>query len=165
MDFNRHRTQKHVSDDDKFNKLLDAGTKDAYARAWHRIERGLRLNRIRIFIDDISEQYTLSDRERAELFDYLLSLLDKKLLNTLKVIQYDQTTERIVSIKGLEIKRNEKGDITWDFNLKKQRGDTTRKKKKDDIPSVSTENNDICVKIDAIDELKDENILEQSALD
>jgi hypothetical protein len=145
--------------DDKFKNLLETSARDAYSRAWHRIERGLRLNRMRIFIQDVSEQYAMTEKERIALFDYLQDLLDKKHLNTLKVVIYDQTKQRIVTIKGLDLKRTEEGVLTWDFNTKKVQ--TTRKKKKEDAPSVSTQSNKIDEEENKEDsELKDIDQLE-----
>lgn len=132
MDFNRHKTQKNPtpSENEKLKSMIEASTNDAYSRAWHRIERGLRLNRIRLFINDIADQYNMTDKERADLFEFLQKLLDKKQLNTLKVVNYDQATQKITTIKGLEMTRNEAGVLEWTFNVKKVRPDATRKKKK-----------------------------------
>jgi hypothetical protein len=153
MDHPRHnKTQKKISEydqkndvlanpSDSFRTLLEEGARDAYSRQWHRLERGLRLNRIRIFIEDISPQYSLTISEKEGLFEFLRNALDKKLLNTLKVVVYDQSTQRITTIKGLELKRNDNGVLHYDFSSKKSRTtDTTRKKKKgDELPSVSTD--------------------------
>lgn len=149
----RHRTQKksindappsdatpatHVPSEERFKHLLEAGARDAYDRPWHRIERGLRLNRIRIFIDEIAPQYDMTKQEKEELFIFLQKAHDNRLLNTLKVVQYDTHTKRIQSIKGLEIKRDERGILRANFNTAKPRVDATRKKKKaSDLPSVS----------------------------
>lgn len=175
MDSVRHKTQKKPTStvtsatktnyeydtDDKFKNLLETSARDAYSRAWHRIERGLRLNRMRIFIQDVSEQYMMTEKERSALFDYLQDLLDKKHLNTLKVVIYDQTAQRIVTIKGLDLKRTEDGILMWDFNTKKVQ--TTRKKKKgEEAPSVSTHSNKIDEEENKEDELKD---IEQLELD
>ena len=51
-----------------FRALLEEGAREAYSRQWHRLERGLRLNRIRLFIEDISPQFQLSKDEKDELF-------------------------------------------------------------------------------------------------
>jgi hypothetical protein len=77
--------------------------------------------------------------EKEQLFIFLQKALDKKLLNTLKVVIYDQTAQRITTIKGLEIKRTVEGVLTYEFVIKKPRTDSTRKKRKgDEAPSVST---------------------------
>jgi hypothetical protein len=149
MDSNRHKTHKKIVTDDEpineiiepedtFKSLLEDSAKEAYSRPWHRLERGLRLNRLRIFIEDISPQFLLSKDDKTALFIYLQKALDKKLLNTLKVVNYDQDTQRITTIKGLEIIRTDINTIKWSLNAKKTRPDTTRKRKKEEVPSVST---------------------------
>lgn len=140
MDTHRNKTQKNTTADmgsmvvseneDRFKKLLDAGTQLAFNRPWHRIERGLRLNRLRIFIEEISPQYDLSKENKEAIFLFLQKALDKKLLNTLKVVQYDPDTQRIVAIKGLEIKQDSNGQWKASFNAKSQKTDSTRKKKR-----------------------------------
>lgn len=126
--------------DEKFKTLLEDSAREAYSRPWHRIERGLRLNRLRIFIEEISKQYNMSDEEKESFFIFLQKALDKKLLNTLKIVNYDQEKQRIIIIRCLEIKRNQEGVLKWGFNTKKQKVDTaaTRKRRKED-PSVSTQ--------------------------
>lgn len=51
------------------------------------------------------------------------------------MVQYEPETQRIVTIKGLEMKRNQEGVLKW---ILKQKTEGTRKKKKDE-PSVSTQ--------------------------
>jgi hypothetical protein len=152
MDSQRHKTQKKTNIENEnqiklepeanptFKTLLEDSAREAYSRPWHRIERGLRLNRLRIFIEDISTQYDMTKDEKDGFFLFLQKALDKKLLNTLKVVNYDQETQRITTIRGLEVKRNPEGILKWCFSNKKQKPDGTRKKKRnEEIPSVSTD--------------------------
>jgi hypothetical protein len=129
------------SNDESFALLLDDGVKDAYIRPWHRIERGLRLNRLRLYIDEIAPEHSMSDQEKEALFVYFQKALDKKLLNTLKIVQYDQEKQKIISIKGFEVKRTPEGQLKWDLVAKKVKTEsakaatktaTTRKKKQKD---------------------------------
>lgn len=127
----RHKTLKHPVTDqenstDPFKNLLEDSAREAYARPWHRIERGLRLNRIRMFIEMMTEKWSMTKEEKEGLFLFLQKALDKKLLNTLKVVQYDQQIQQILLIKGLEIKRNSEGILKWGFSTKKE---ATRKRK------------------------------------
>lgn len=148
MDSHRHKTQKRHNDSpyprggpgptERLQQLLEEGAKDAYSRQWHRIERGLRLNRIRLFIDEIAVEYAMNKEEKDHLFLFLQKALDKKLLNTLKVVEYDPDTQRILSIKGLDMKRTDAGKLVYELKDGKRVGpDTTRKRKKEDMPSVS----------------------------
>lgn len=146
MDTQRHnKTHKKTANDvdneqdDTFKNLLEDSAREAYSRPWHRIERGLRLNRLRIFVEEIAPQYEMTKDEKEDFFVFLQKALDKKLLNTLKVVIYDQEKQRIVTIRGLEIKRNQEDVLKWGFSIKKQRTDATRKKRRDELPSVSTQ--------------------------
>ena len=57
--------------DETFKVLLEDSAREAYSRPWHRIERGLRLNRLRIFVEDIAPQYVMSKEEKDDFFIYL----------------------------------------------------------------------------------------------
>jgi hypothetical protein len=111
--------------EESFKTLLDGGVKNAYNRPWHRIERGLRLNRLRKYIDDISASNEMSDGEKEELFVFFQKALDKKLLNTLKVVQYDQEKQHIVSIKGFDLKRVD-GVLKWELSVKKVKSESAK---------------------------------------
>ena len=159
MDSQRHKTQKRhnytpyqkigPTNAEQLQLHLEQGAKNAYSRQWHRIERGLRLNRLRLFIEEISNEYAMNKEEKDDLFLFLQKALDKKLLNTLKIVQYDSDTQRILSIKGMSIKRNDLDKLVFHLESKeskeskepkKVRPDTTRKRKKEDVPSVSVPN-------------------------
>ena len=111
--------------EESFKTLLDDGVKNAYSRPWHRIERGLRLNRLRRYIDDIAVHNEMSDEEKEGLFVFFQKALDKKLLNTLKVVQYDQEKQHIVSIKGFELKRVD-GVLKWELVAKKVKAESAK---------------------------------------
>ena len=159
----RHKTHKNAiveplgeekPMDDSLKKLLDGGVRIALQRPWHRIERGLRLGRLRQFIDDVAPQYHMIDKDKESFFTFLQKSLDNKLLNTIKVVDYDQETERIRTIKGLEIKRNQEGNLRWAFSSKTVKKEAGTRKKKKPEPSVSTI-------IDPLSETKIEEKMEQ----
>ncbi len=146
MESVRHKTVKKYSVDDEpgtsdqqdtFRSLLEDSTKEAYSRPWHRLERGLRLNRLRIFTEDIAPQFALTKDEKEYIFQFLQKALDKKLLNTLKVVVYDTAIQKITKINGLEIKRNPEQQVKIGFATKKIKTIGTRKKTKDEFPSIS----------------------------
>ena len=124
---------------DTFHTMLDGGVQTAYARQWHRIERGLRLNRLRLYIEEIAAEYNMTDADKDNVFLFLQKALDKKLLNTLKVVDYDKDKQKINSIKGFELKRTADGILKCEIAPKKIKtecaktaikpGVATRKKK------------------------------------
>ncbi len=152
MESARHKTLKKYSAEDEptvsgqqdtLKALLEDSTKEAYSRPWHRLERGLRLNRLRIFIEDIALQFSLTKDEKDHIFVFLQKALDKKLLNTLKVVVYDTEIQKITKINGLEIKRSADGQVKIGFAAKKVKPVGTRKKTKDEIPSISANNHQV----------------------
>ncbi len=83
------------------SNLLDAETASTLlTKPWLRLERGLRLQKFRAFVEAFPG---LSAPERTALFDFLVKANDAKQLNTKSVIQYEGG--KIVSIKGLKIIR------------------------------------------------------------
>ena len=131
MDVPRHTVKR--TDAISLSTMLEDGARDAYMRPWHRIERGLRLNRLRIYTEELSLQHHMSKEEKEKFFEFLQKSLDKKLLNTIKVVQYDQDTQRIQGIKGLELKRTAEGVLKWALVAKKTKPEGTRKKKKEEV--------------------------------
>ncbi len=110
------------------DRILDAGTADAYKRPWHRLERGLRLNRLRSFVDDEVARITLTDAESAQLLGLLQKALDKKMLNSKTTVIYDQDEEKIKEIKGLVSHRGADGILRYQF-VEKRVGQTMRRKR------------------------------------
>ena len=83
------------------SNLLDAETASTLlTKPWLRLERGLRLQKFRAFVEAFPG---LSAPERTALFDFLVKANDAKQLNTKSVIQYEGG--KIISIKGLKIIR------------------------------------------------------------
>lgn len=128
---NKNKTQRRLPNDEaSLNKILDESVKDAYKRPWHRLERGLRLNRLRAFVEDEKHKLSLTQFESASLLTVLQKSLDKKLLNSKTTVVYDQDKESILEIKGLVMHRGADGIMRYQL-LEKKPGSTLRKKKED----------------------------------
>jgi hypothetical protein len=113
-----------------FLKFLDVKTEDAYTRPWHRLERGLRLNRLRLFSKDETEKFHLGEKDQHALFILLTKALDKKLLNSKTTVVYDQEKQKILEIKGLVL--HTLADGTTQFQLTERKNAVTLRKKRDD---------------------------------
>ena len=86
---------------------------NAFRRPWHRLERGLRMNRLRKFSDDEAKRLKLSETEKNNLFILLNKSLEKKLLNSKTAVIYDQDEEKITEIKGLVSHRTSTGETLF----------------------------------------------------
>lgn len=104
---------------DQFMKFLVTNSEDAFTRPWHRLERGMRLNRLRRFVDEEAQRFHLVEDEKNELFTMLTKSLDKKQLNSKSIVNYDPEQQKILEIKGLNYHRNAEGRILFQINEKK----------------------------------------------
>lgn len=111
---------------DQFVKFLSTHSDDAFSRPWHRLERGLRLNRLRLFVKEEGERYQFTEEEQSGMFQTLTKALDKKLLNSKSVVNYDQDQQKILEIKGLTFHRQADGRTIVQF--KERKTGTIRKK-------------------------------------
>jgi hypothetical protein len=118
-----------VDQPDPFRNLLDESAREAFRRPWHRLERGLRLNRLRMYVEEMSAQCSFTTDEKSRFFAFLQNALDRKLLNTHKIVEYLPETQKIKSIKGLEVRRNPNGEAKWGFVRVKKAEGTRRVRK------------------------------------
>ena len=94
---------------DALESFLNQGVNEAFRRPWHRLERGIRLNRINLFVEEEKVRLNLSDIDTKDLHALLTKSLDKKMLNSKTNVNYDMDKERILEIKGLVMHKNAEG--------------------------------------------------------
>lgn len=94
------RNSNLVSTENMLSALLDAESKTAVLKPWLRLERGLRMRLLRVYVDNRRD---LTQSERGDLLASLVEALDKKLLNSKSQITYNTDTGDIVEINALKI--------------------------------------------------------------
>lgn len=112
---------------ESLQRLIEAEAGTAYKKPWHRLERGLRLNRLRAFTEDLALKRGLKDTERAALLSLLTKALDKKLLNSKTAVEYDMELEMITEIKPLVMHQSSNGEVLFQL-LEKRNAVTFRKR-------------------------------------
>ena len=112
---------------ESLQKLIAAEAGTAYKRPWHRLERGLRLNRLRAFTEDLAVKRGLKESEKQSLLTLLTKSLDKKMLNSKTSVEYDPDEEVIKEIKPLVMHQSATGDVLFQL-LEKRNAVTFRKK-------------------------------------
>lgn len=110
-----------------FVNFLNQEAGDAYKRPWHRLERGLRINRIRLFAEDEAARLSLTEGEKAVLLQQLMKAHERKILNSKNSVIYDPDEQKIKEIKGLVMHRNAEGTVLFQV-LEKKNAVTFRKK-------------------------------------
>ncbi len=151
MNSNRSRTQKNRNVNDlsgsafaahlqastsTFMNFLNQQAGEAYKRPWHKLEKGLRLNRLQRFVDQEAEKYSLNEFEKTNLKAQIQKAHDKKMLTSKNAVIYDQDEQLIREIKGLVMHTNAEGIRTFQV-LEKRNASTLRKK-----PSQQTNSTD-----------------------
>jgi hypothetical protein len=111
--------QSITESNNTFLQFLDANANVAYKRPWHRLERGLRLNRLRKFAEDETARFNLNTVEQDRLFSVLSKSLDKKLLNSKLIVNYDMEQEKILEIKGLVMHKLSDGSVNFQLTDRK----------------------------------------------
>ncbi len=113
--------------DKKLEDFLNLNASEAYKRPWHRLERGLRMNRLRKFVEAEKVRMSLSDQDTELLRARLEKAFEKKLLNSKSAVIYDSATETIQEIKGLVYHKSADGRMLSNF-MEKKAGVTFRRK-------------------------------------
>ena len=117
--------------------LIQTEADGAYRKAWHRLERGLRLNRLRAFTEEFAAKRGLKDSEKVALLSLLTKALDKKLLNSKTTVEYDEQEEKIKEIKPLVMHQNAAGEVL--FQLLEKRNAVTFRKRSSELPAQPEE--------------------------
>jgi hypothetical protein len=91
------------------------------------LERGIRLNRISLFVEEEKVRLNLTDVDARDLYTLLTKSLDKKMLNSKTNVNYDMDKERILEIKGLVMHKNAEGRNLFQLIEKKTASITFRK--------------------------------------
>jgi len=117
-------------------QFLNVNASEAYRRPWHRLERGLRLNRVRRFIDTEQARMTLAEADVLQLTTLLHKAMDKKMLNSKTAVVYDMEKEEIQEIKGLVYHKAADGRILSQI-VEKKAGVTFRRKAADVAPAAA----------------------------
>ena len=122
---------------DQFMKFLVTNSEDAFTRPWHRLERGMRLNRLRKFAEEEAERFQFSEQEKNELFAMLSKAIDKKQLNSKYIVNYDIDQQKILEIKGLTFHRTADNRIIFQITERKA---ATQKRRSVAEPKPSAQN-------------------------
>ena len=111
-------------------QMLNQDAGNALKRPWHKLERGLRIGRIREFVSREKDRLNLNDEDNDLLFKLLSKALDRKILNSKASVTYDHDTEKITEIKGLVSHTNAAGSTRYQI-IEMKPGSTLKKRAKE----------------------------------
>ena len=148
-DDNRNKTQRNsygtldisgalaLGFSEKTFNILSNDAVNALKRPWHKLERGLRIGRLREYVSRETQKMSLNDEDADILFKLLCKGLDRKMLSSKAAVTYDLELEKITEIKGLVAHSQASGRTKYQL-LEKKLG-TTQKKRSKDSPTTNSD--------------------------
>lgn len=131
MSGNNFATHLHTSTNN-FVSFLNQEANNAFKRPWHKLEKGLRMNRLRKFSEDEGTRLGLSEADKTALLSQLLKAFSKNILNSKSAVIYEPEEEAIKEIKGLVMHRAADGRVL--FQILEKRNAVTFRKKNNQAP-------------------------------
>lgn len=115
---------------DDLLKKLEAEKELRFKKPWAKLEKGNKLNRLNLYIEDETEEKELSEDTSKKLKKLLHTIFEKGILSKSSEIEYCNETCKILNIKNL-VYDEDKNE--YNFNLpKKVVKPTTKSKSKID---------------------------------
>ena len=124
---------------EKTFQMLSTDAGNALKRPWHKLERGLRIGRLREYVARETEKMHLNPEDADFLFKLLSKGLDRKMLSSKAAVLYDHDTEKILEIKGLVA--HSTADGRTKYQLLEKKIVTTQKKRGPQPPKELLANN------------------------
>jgi hypothetical protein len=99
---------KSINDMNILEKYLNDTTETNKTERWNKLDKTIKMKKIMDFIDGYSEENNYSESEKLSLIVYLKDCLDKKKLMRVKDVVYDNNTDTLMSIPGLQYNKTSK---------------------------------------------------------
>lgn len=120
---------------EKTFQMLSNDAENALKRPWHKLERGLRIGRLREYVARETEKMKLCEEDSQALFKLLCVGLDRKMLSSKAAVTYDHEKEQITEVKGLVSHSASTGRTKYQLLEKKATG-TQKKRSSKETPTL-----------------------------
>ena len=87
---------------------LENSGDDRFKLPWNKLEKGMKMNRILIYVDSQKKEYSLSDNQTKDLKNILFRGCENGLFNKINDVKYDEEQCLIESFKQLEFNESSK---------------------------------------------------------
>ena len=98
---NRKITQENFETDENIRSLLEKEKEEIYKQSWNKLDNGMKINRLKVFVKQEVEKNNLTSDERISLMKLLLNACRQNKLNRNSDVIYDKETCLIKEIKVL----------------------------------------------------------------
>ena len=97
-----------LEDMDQEEEDKDEKPDPRFTLPWNKLEKGVKMNRLLIFIQSQREEHTLTEQQSKELKNLLFKACENGLFNKISDVEYDESKAEIKSIKNLEFNESSK---------------------------------------------------------
>jgi|TARA_Y100000389_G_C17425602_1_gene499344 hypothetical protein len=104
----RRLQQETFESDENIRTLLEKEKEDIFKQTWNKLENGLKINRLKIYIENEQKEKNLSKEQTDQLTNILLTSCHQNKLNRNSDVIYDRTECIITNIKILKMNENGK---------------------------------------------------------
>ena len=123
---NRKAVDSHETDE-KIKKLLNKEKKNYYNQNWNKLDNGMKINRIKLFVTSEKDKNSLNDTQTENLKKLLINACTSGKLNKSSDIVYNKEEGLIENIKILKYSE-EKKEYKLHFNENKKKTTSTKSK-------------------------------------
>jgi len=96
--------EEDVEEEEEVKEKLDP----RFTLPWNKLEKGVKMNRLLIFIQTEREEHKLTEQQAKELKNLLFKACENGLFNKISDVEYDESNAEIKSIKNLEFNESSK---------------------------------------------------------
>ena len=91
-----------IASDESISKMIDVEKGNSLKKSWNKLDTGLKLNRLKLFISKEKEEKNLDSTQEKELKNILMGLCQKNKLNKNTDVTYNNEDCIVMSIKNLK---------------------------------------------------------------
>ena len=92
--------------DEQIKELLEKEKEEIYKQSWNKLDNGLKINRLKKFIENETIEKSLSDEKTQQLTKILIGACRSNKLNKNTDVVYDKQTCKITNIRILKYEKN-----------------------------------------------------------
>lgn len=95
-----------LESDEQIKELLEKEKEEIYKQSWNKLDNGLKINRLKKFVENEKLEKNLSDEKEQQLTKILISACRSNKLNKNTDVVYDKDSCQITNIRILKYEKN-----------------------------------------------------------
>ena len=100
---NRRKVKTDHESDEQIKDMLTKEKEEVYKQNWNKLDLGMKINRLKIHLDELEIKYSLKSEQKEKLRILLMGACSSGNLNKISEIVYDKEGCKVISIKNLTL--------------------------------------------------------------